>query len=242
MDRFSRGNSPDNSGYKGVSRAAVGIQAFMAQVYGWMTAGLFITAIVAYYVASSMTILKMIYSLPFGTLGLFAIQLGLVFVISSRINSLSSSTATGLFMVYSAVSGITLAPIFLIYTGSSIASVFAISAGMFGVTSAYGYMTKKDLSSWGSALFMLLIGLIIATLVNVFFLKSSGLEMMLSYGGVLIFVGLTIYDNNMLRRMGEKLEGDEEAMRKYSVYGALSLYLDFINMFLYLLRIFGNRR
>lgn len=243
MDRFSRDPvgtpGPNNNGYNGVSRAAAGIQTFMAQVYGWMGAGLLVTAVVAYFTANSIPLLKMVYQYYWI---LFIAQLAFVWMLSGRIHTLSSQTATMLFLIYSTLSGLSLSGIFIVYTSSSIASVFAISAGMFGAMSIYGYTTKKDLSSWGSALFMLLIGLIIATLANIFLLQSTGLAMVLPYIGVLIFVGLTIYDTNMLRRMGEKLEGNEEAIRKYSVYGALSLYLDFINIFLYLLRIFGNRR
>lgn len=245
MDRFSRNPAGGNQGpgnYGGVTRAAAGIQTFMAHVYGWMTAGLFITAVVSYFVANSPALIRMIFGIPYGFLILFILQLGLVMMISGRINKMSSGTATGMFLVYSGLSGITLAPIFLVYTGSSIVSVFAITAGTFGAMSIYGYTTKKDLSSWGSYLFMGLIGIIIATLVNVFFTKSSGFAMILNYVGVLLFVALTIYDTNKLRRMGADLDGDDEAIRKYSIVGALSLYLDFINLFLYLLRIFGNRR
>ena len=238
MDRFSR----DSVGTSGSSRVQAGIQTFMANVYGWMAAGLFITAVVSYYVANSFTLIKLIYTIPYGTLILFGLQLGLVWMIAGRIDKLSAEVATGLFLVYSALTGVSLAPIFLIYTKSSIASVFAISAGTFGVMSLYGYTTKKDLSSWGSYLMMGLIGMIIATIGNVFFFKNTGLSMALPYIGVLLFVALIIYDTNKLRRMGEELDGNEEAIRKYEVYGALSLYLDFINLFIYLLRILGNRR
>ena len=241
-DRFSRDPVRSSGSYQGMSRSSAGVQAFMSQVYGWMASGLFLTAVVSYYVSSSMTILRLLYSMPFGFMGLFGVQLLLVVFLSARVCKMSSGLATGLFLVYSALTGITLSPIFIVYTHSSIASIFAITAGMFGAVSISGYTTKKDLTAWGSRLFMLLFGLIIATLVNVFWLQNSGMELLLSYAGVLIFVGLTIYDTNRLRRLGEELEGNEEAIRRYAVTGALSLYLDFINMFLYLLRIFGNRR
>jgi Integral membrane protein, interacts with FtsH len=241
MDRFSRGpvGNSGSDNYGGLSRSSAGIQTFMAQVYGWMASGLFVTAVVSYFVSNSFTLLKMAYSFP---LGFFIAQLALVWIISRSINSISAGLATGLFMIYSAVTGIMLAPIFLIYTSSSLASVFAITAGTFGAMSIYGYSTKKDLSSWGSYLMMALIGFIIATVVNVFFLKNTGLAMALPYVGVLVFVGLTIYDTNTLRRMGEELEGNEEAIRRYSIVGALRLYLDFINLFILLLRLLGNRR
>ena len=138
MDRFSR----DSVGTSGSSRVQAGIQTFMANVYGWMAAGLFITAVVSYYVANSFTLIKLIYTIPYGTLILFGLQLGLVWMIAGRIDKLSAEVATGLFLVYSALTGVSLAPIFLIYTKSSIASVFAISAGTFGVMSLYGYTTK----------------------------------------------------------------------------------------------------
>ena len=241
MDRFSRGpvGNSGSDNYGGLSRSSAGIQSFMAQVYGWMASGLFVTAVVSYFVAESSVLRGIARSSPWL---LFAVQLGLVWILSSRAHKMPSSVATGMFMIYSAVTGIVLAPIFLIYTSSSLASVFAITAGTFGAMSIYGYSTKKDLSSWGSYLMMALIGFIIATVVNVFFLKNTGLAMALPYVGVLVFVGLTIYDTNMLRRMGEELEGNEEAIRRYSIVGALRLYLDFINLFILLLRILGNRR
>lgn len=235
MDRFSR----DPVGTSGASRVRTGIQTFMANVYGWMTAGLFVTGSVAYFTSESFTLLKLVYSYYW----FFVIaQLGLVWFLSARINQLSSSIATIMFLVYSTLTGLSLSGLLLVYTSESVASVFLITAGTFGVMSAYGYLTKADLSSWGNILFMGLIGLIIASLANVFWLKSSGLAMVLPYFGVLIFVALTAYDTNMLRRMGEQVEGDEEMMRRYSIIGALHLYLDFINLFIYLLRILGNRR
>ncbi|MBF4901004.1 Bax inhibitor-1/YccA family protein, partial [Cronobacter sakazakii] len=155
---------------------------------------------------------------------------------------LSPAVATALFMLYSALTGLTLSSIFLVYTYASIASTFVVTAGMFGVMSLYGYTTKRDLSGWGNILFMALIGLIIASLVN-FWLKSTALMWAVTYIGVIVFVGLTAYDTQKLKALGEQIDvNDHGNLRKYSILGALTLYLDFINLFLMLLRIFGNRR
>lgn len=172
--------------------------------------------------------------------GLLLANLGIVFGLSSAIHSLSSTVASFLFFTYSALNGLTLASIFLLYTRESIATVFFITAGTFGAMTTYGYVTKADLSKWGSILFMALIGLIIASLVNMF-LQSPALMWILTYAGVLVFVGLTAYDTQRLKEMAYKLD-DENTVGKLAVLGALTLYLDFINLFLYLLRIFGRRR
>lgn len=169
-------------------------------------------------------------------------QLGLVFVLSGMVQKLSAAAATSLFMLYSALTGLTLASIFIVYTYSSIASTFVVTAGMFGAMSLYGYTTKRDLSGIGSMMFMGLIGIILASLVNIW-LKSPALTWVITYAGVIIFVGLTAYDTQKLKAMGEQLNPeDKDNFRKYSILGALTLYLDFINLFLMLLRIFGNRR
>ncbi len=174
--------------------------------------------------------------------GLIILQLGLVFVISGMVNRLSGTMATGLFMLYSALTGLTLSSIFIAYTYSSIASTFVVTAGMFGAMSLYGYTTKRDLSGFGSMLFMGLIGIVLASLVNIW-LKSPALMWAITYIGVLVFVGLTAYDTQKLKAMGEQLNADDkDSFRKYAIVGALTLYLDFINLFLMLLRIFGNRR
>jgi len=150
--------------------------------------------------------------------------------------------ATGLFMLYSALTGLTLSSIFVVYTGSSIASTFVVAGGMFGAMSLYGYTTRRDLSRLGSLLFMALIGIVLASVVNIW-LKSSALMWAVTYIGVVVFVGLTAYDTQKLKNMGEQLSvDDKDSFRKYSIVGALTLYLDFINLFLMLLRIFGNRR
>ena len=172
--------------------------------------------------------------------GLIIAEFGLVVAISAAINKLSLTTATLLFILYSVINGATLSFIFAIYTMSSIASVFFITAGTFAVMAVIGYTTKKDLTSMGKILFMALIGIIIATVVNIF-LKSTGLEMIVSYLGVLIFVGLTAYDSQKIKQMLLTAPDAGEGAQKLALLGALSLYLDFVNLFIYLLRIFGRR-
>ena len=231
MERFSRPPV-------GNSRTESTSMTFLNQVYAWMASGLLITAVVAYVVANSMELL--LFSFQYRWI-LFIAQLGLVFVLAGRINTLSHSAATGMFLIYSALMGMTLSGILVIYTSESIASVFVITAGTFGAMSLYGYTTKRDLSGMGSMLFMALLGIIIASFVN-FFLRSEGLMWLLTYAGVFIFVALTAYDTQKLKKMAEQFAGDEEATKKFAIFGALTLYLDFLNLFLYLLRIFGKRR
>ncbi|CAM3906357.1 Bax inhibitor-1/YccA family protein [Rahnella bruchi] len=236
MDRYPRSNGSI------VERANTGIQAYMAQVYGWMFCGLLLTAFVAWYASGSEKIMSFVFSSQITFFGLIIAQLALVFVISGMVKRLSGTVATALFMLYSALTGLTLSSIFLVYTGDSIFGTFIVAAGMFGAMSVYGYVTKRDLTGIGSMLFMALIGLLLASLVNMW-LKSSGLANIISYAGVLIFVGLTAYDTQKLKNMGAQLSADDrDNFRKYSIVGALTLYLDFINLFLMLLRIFGNRR
>lgn len=226
------------------------MQGFMTQVFGWMTIGLLLTAFTAWYaapaefsryaVANSLT--GKIASNPIFFWGLIIAELGLVFIISGMIEKMNSATATGLFMLYSVLNGLTLSVVLVAYTSESVASTFFITAFTFGAMAAYGYTTKKDLTSWGSLLFMGLIGIIVATIVNIF-LKSSALGMIIAYVGVLVFVGLTAYDTQKLKYYGEQLSADDsEGFKKASILGALTLYLDFINLFLMLLRILGDRR
>ncbi|WP_311751607.1 Bax inhibitor-1/YccA family protein [Proteus columbae] len=236
MDRFSRSNDSI------VQRTGSGLQTFMAQVYGWMTVGLLLTAFVALYVASSEALLSMIFSSKIVFFGLIIAQLGLVFVLSGMVHKMSGAMATSLFMLYSVLTGVTISSVLLVYTASSIASTFFICAAMFGALSVYGYTTKRSLTGMGSFLFMGLIGIIIASIVNIF-MQSSMMSMVISYAGVLIFAGLTAYDTQKLKDMGNEInQEDKENMRRYSIMGALTLYLDFINLFLMLLRILGDRR
>ncbi|AGB27563.1 FtsH-interacting integral membrane protein [Prevotella dentalis DSM 3688] len=214
--------------------------ALMRKVYVWMTLALAITGICAYGVATSPSILQLIYSGGATIWVLFLLELGLVFYTTARIDRLSLSTATSLFVLYSALNGVTLSSIFIVYSMASIAKVFFITAGTFAAMAAYGYFTKTDLSRFGSILFMALIGLIIASVVNVF-MRSAMFDFILSYVGVAIFVGLTAWDSQKIKEMLARQADLSEGAQKLALMGALSLYLDFINLFLYLLRIFGNR-
>lgn len=236
MDRYPR------SGGSIVSPATTGLQIYMAQVYGWMTCGLLLTAFVSWFAANTPAVMELVFANRITFYGLVIAQFGLVFVLSGMVHKLSGALATGLFMLYSALTGLTLASIFLVYTYSSIASTFVVTGGMFGVMSFWGYTTKRDLSGMGSILFMALIGIVLASLVNIW-LKSTPLMWAVTYIGVLVFVGLTAYDTQKLKNIGEGINvNDNENLRRYSIMGALTLYLDFINLFLMLLRIFGNRR
>lgn len=213
----------------------------MRKVYLWMTLALVITGFTAYYVATNESIIMAIVSNQLILWGLIIAEFGLVFALSAAIKKLSLTTATIMFVVYSILNGATLSFILLIYTMSSIASVFFITAGTFAAMAAFGYFTKTDLSSMGKILIMALIGIIIATIVNIF-LKSSGMELILNYLGVLVFVGLTAYDSQKIKQMLLTAPDAGEGAQKIALLGALSLYLDFINLFIYLLRIFGERR
>lgn len=222
-------------------RAAQASAAILKDVYLWMTSALVISGLTAMLVAGNPTLINAIFSSKFGFIAIILAQLGLVMLISSRINKLSVLTATVLFILYAALTGVTLSSIFLVFTQESITSVFFITAGTFAVVSAFGYITKKDLSSLGNILFMGLIGIIIASVVN-WFLHSEMLYWIVSYIGVLIFVGLTAYDTQKIKQMAiEYSDSNFEITKKVALIGALSLYLDFINLFLHLLRIFGKR-
>ena len=215
------------------------ISAFFSKVYGWMAFALLLSGLAAWLTGHNVAIQQTLFT-GYTPMVLFGIELVLVFGIGAAINKLSASMCTLLFVIYSVVNGLTLGVIFLKYTEASIMSTFLVTAITFGVMSVYGFTTKSDLTSWGKILFFALIGLIVATLVN-FFLKSSMFQFIISGIGVLVFVGLTAYDTQKLKALAFSAN-DEESMTKLAVYGALDLYLDFINLFLYLLRFFGNRR
>lgn len=221
--------------------AAAAFPVLMRKVYLWMTFALVITAFTAYYVATNETILTAIVNNQALFWGLIIAELVLVFSVTAAINKLSLTTATLLFVLYSVINGATLSFLLMIYTASSVVSVFFITAGTFAAMAAYGYFTKTDLSSWGKYLIMALIGLIIASVVNIF-TQSSGLQLILNYAGVLIFVGLTAYDTQKIKVMLLQATDAGEGTQKIALMGALSLYLDFINLFIHLLRILGDRR
>ena len=212
----------------------------MRKVYVWMTLALVITGFTAYGVATSPGILQAIYSNQILFWGMIIAEFALVIGVSAAINRLSLTVATLMFILYSVINGALLSYIFLAYTASSIATVFFITAGTFGAMAFIGYTTKTDLSKMGKIVIMALIGLVIATLVNLF-IKSSGFTMILSYVGVLVFVGLTAYDTQKIKQMLLQAPDAGEGAQKIALLGALSLYLDFINLFIYLLRIFGRR-
>ncbi|MCE8189546.1 Bax inhibitor-1/YccA family protein [Porphyromonas gingivalis] len=213
----------------------------MRHVFTWMFGALGITALTAMLVAKSSLIYTMRMN-PGLLWGLIIAELALVFILSARIGKMSFFTSSLLFTIYSILNGVTLSSIFIVYTMTSIAATFFITAGMFGAMALWGYFTKKDLSKWGSIFFMLLIGLILATVVNLF-LRSGAMGFIFSIVGVIIFTGLTAFDVNKIKQMLAQMQGFEEGdvVRKVALMGALTLYLDFINLFLYLLRFFGRR-
>lgn len=219
---------------------ASALPALMRKVYVWMTLALVITGFTAYAVATSPGLLMAIVGNRFVLLGLIVAELALVVGISGAINRLSLAVATLMFVLYSVINGATLSVVFLAFTMSSITSVFFITAGTFATMALVGYTTKKDLTSMGRMLFMALVGLVIATVVNMF-MRSSGLDMILNYVGVLVFVGLTAYDTQKIKEQLMMADNMGEAAQKVALVGALTLYLDFINLFLYLLRILGKR-
>ena len=220
---------------------SVAFPILMRKVYLWMTMALAITGFTAYYVAHNESLLMTILTNQILFWGLIIGELVLVVALSAAINKLSLTVATLMFVLYSVINGATMAYIFLIYTASSVTNVFLITAGTFAAMALFGYFTKTDLTSMGKILLMALIGVIIATIVNVF-TKSEGLAVILNYVGVLVFVGLTTYDSQKIKQMLLTAPDAGEASQKIALLGSLSLYLDFINLFLYLLRILGSRR
>ena len=223
-----------------VDRAVIdeGLRAYMLGVYNYMASGLALTGIVAFIVANTEFLMDAIFGTPLLWVVMLA-PLGVVFFMSARIQSMSAGAAQATFWVFAVLMGMSLASIFIVYTGASIARVFFITASVFGAMSIYGYTTKRDLTGWGSFLFMGLIGIIIASVVNIF-LASSALEFAISVIGVLVFVGLTAYDTQNIKSMYVESDGAAVVTKK-AIMGALRLYLDFINLFLMLLRLFGNR-
>jgi hypothetical protein len=213
-------------------------RTFIASVYRWMALGLAVTAGVAFTVASSEALLRAVVLNRWIFYGLMIAELGLVIALSAMVQRLSAAAAGGMFLLYSALNGATLSVVLLIFTGTSVASAFAITAGTFGAMSVYGTVTKRDLTTWSSFLTMGLFGVVIAGVVNVF-LRSDGLSFVLSCAAVVVFTGLTAYDTQKLRAYA-RAGGTSVAAAPIS--GALSLYLDFINLFLAILRLFGDRR
>lgn len=225
------------------TQVQVRVNSFVRSVYNWMAAGLGITGLVAYSVANMPEVRNVIFGSGIVFFGLIIAQLALVFTLSARIHRMQAGTATSLFVLYSALNGATLSSIFLAYAQSSITSTFFVCSATFVACSVYGWTTRRDLTSMGGFLTMGLIGIVIASVVNLF-VQSSAVSVIVSYIGVLVFVGLTAYDTQDIKNMAmsQPADIDSGAVRKGAILGALKLYLDFINLFLMLLRIFGAGR
>lgn len=231
-------SDPLNINYpRTTDQTAIAGNTLIRQVYAWMGGGLLVTAFMAMVTLSSPAILNAVFGNRLFFYALIFGELGLVIAISSAINRLSAATASLLFLLYAALNGVTMSVIFAVYTAESVSSTFVITAATFGSMSAYGYLTKRDLTGWGSFLFMGLIGVVIASLVNIF-TRSSAVSWIISAVGVIVFTGLTAYDTQKIKAMATSGVGG----RKPAILGALTLYLDFINLFLMLLRLLGNRR
>lgn len=229
----------------------VRVNSFVRSVYNWMAVGLLLTAAMAYWTAHSRTMLNLLFTVSDTAMRpsllfwvLIIAELGLVFTLAARVARMQASTATALFVAYAALNGITLCSVFLFFAQATVTAAFVTCAATFLACSIFGWVTKRDLTSVGQFMFMGLVGIIIASIVNALFVRSSGMSMIISYVGVLIFVGLTAYDTQKLKNMALTQPADVEGavVRKGAILGALSLYLDFINLFLMLLRIFGGGR
>ncbi|UQZ89939.1 hypothetical protein C4J81_12255 [Deltaproteobacteria bacterium Smac51] len=245
-------NYNPNSGTGAVSQTALSSEAvFFQRIYTWMCLGLALTAGVAYLMMNIPAWITFINTFPYALIGAFAVELGLVFYLSSRINQMTPSTAKAVFLLYSAVTGLTFSVILRYYSTPVIAKAFISTAGVYGAMAIYGLVTKRSLKSWGSFLFMGVVGIIIASLVNLvvyFFTKNASTYLMFDWVicviGVLVFAGLTAYDHQKLLYIHNTQLGEasEDTVSRVVIIGALELYLDFINLFLFLLRIFGNSR
>lgn len=240
METFRNDNFIPRSESTVASNAA--FATLMKNVYVWMALALCVTGFTAFYVANNASLVTAIASSRALVYGLLIAEIALVWILSASINRLSFMTAAIMFVVYSILNGVTLSFIFMIYTMSSIATTFFITAGTFGTMAIIGYTTKKDLTGMGKYLMMALIGLVIATIVNIF-VASSGLDWIITYVGVFLFVALTAYDANKIKKLLSQYGTEvNEGTQKIALMGSLMLYLDFINLFLYLLRIFGGRK
>jgi len=237
MDRFEM--TPRSAFETPFAVSADRVTAFLRKVYGWMFAGLGVTAGVAFAVAGSPTLVQTIFGNPILFIGLVAAELGLVFYLSARVDKMAPQTASVLFVVYSALNGATLSAVLLAFTGASIATTFVVAAGMFGALALYGTTTKRSLAGVGQFFFMGLIGLVLASVVGLFW-KAPALQFVISVVGVLVFTGLTAWDAQRLKVMAAVTPDGRVGAR--AVVGALALYLDFINLFLFLLRFLGARR
>ena len=236
MNPFDRNPA---TAFPGSVATAERVTAFLRTVYGWMCAGLAVTGVVAYMVASSPALLQALVSNYMLVIGLFIGQLALVFYLSARAHRLAPRTATAVFLGYAALTGVTLSVLVLAYTGASIATTFMVTAGMFGGLAFYGTTTSRSLAGMGQFMFMGLIGLVLASIVGLFW-HNDALQFLISVVGVIVFTGLTAWDAQRLKQMA--LEIPTDRVGSYAIVGALALYLDFLNLFLFLLRFLGGRR
>ena len=240
-------NRPLNYAQQGQQTQTIAVaKTFLSGVFMWMFLALGLTATTAYLFATTESLMSLLYNTETGGMSItgwivMLAPLGLVLLMSARFQRLSASTMVMLFVLYSVLMGASLSFIFLVYTGASIAKTFLITSGMFGFMAVVGYTTKTDLTKFGSLMMMGLVGIIIASVVNMF-MQSGTMDYIISFIGVLVFTGLTAYDVQKLKRIGAGMVGENEDTRKLTIMGALTLYLDFINLFLFLLRFFGNRR
>jgi FtsH-binding integral membrane protein len=243
MSRYNNQFGPARdypANFSGEQTGSAAITSFLNAVYAWMAAGLGVTALVAWWVSTRPDLMQEIFRGPV-ILILIIAELALVFTVSAAINRISATTATVLFLVYAALNGLTLSALLLIYAHAVLASAFIVTAGTFGVTSLYGYLTQRDLTRLGSLMFMGLIGLVLASVVS-FFWHNTMLQVAINYIGVVVFVGLTAYDTQKLKAIAMQTAGDAAMAARLSVSGALMLYLDFLNLFLFILRIMGDRQ
>lgn len=227
------------SNQRTIAQIDAGLRAYMIKIYNYMTLGLIITGVTAFAVASSPALMQMIFRTPLGFVVMFG-PLALMFFLSFRLNKIQAQTAQMLFWAIAALMGASLSSIFFVYTGASIVRVFFITSATFATMSLYGYTTKTDLSRFGAILFMGVVGIIIASVVNIF-MKSTGLELVISIVGVIVFTALVAYDTQQIKSFYLE-EDDAESAQKKAVMGALSLYINFINIFIMLLRLIGERR
>jgi FtsH-binding integral membrane protein len=231
--------TPATSTFGTPEAAGERVTGFLRSVYAWMFAGLVITAVTASAVASSPTVVQTIAGSRPLFWAIVIAQLGIVWVLAGRVQTLAASTASMLFVAYSALTGLTLSFVLVVFTGESIATTFFVTAGMFGALALYGTVTSRSLAGWGQFLFMGLIGVVLASVVGIFW-QNDALQFVITFIGVIVFTGLTAYDANRLRTMALSMPTGQTG--SYAIVGALTLYLDFINLFLMLLRIFGDRR
>src|SRR5712692_11679349 len=236
---MARYEIPQDSAFATPFAGAERVSAFLRAVYGWMCAGLAITAATAWFIAGSPALVTAIATNRPLFWGLVIAQLGIVFVLSARVQRLAPSTASLLFIVYSALTGLTISFVFLAFTNESVATTFLVTAGMFGALAMYGTVTRRSLAGFGQFLFMGLIGLVLASIVGMFW-QSSGLQFVISFIGVIVFTGLAAYDAQRMKSMALALPTGQTG--SYAIVGALALYLDFINLFLLLVRFTGSRR